>query len=441
MCDSPLRRTNELPIDGLCDVNRRVLYVQHAAPLGGSALSLLYTCIEIRDLGWDPIIVLARPTRAMRELYAAHDLPVIDAPGIGIFTHVTGEHATLRSPASCWALVRQLRQWQRAKAATLDVVARLDPAIVHLNSIVLQPSAQALREHMIPHVWHVRESPPHGGWRTRFIGQEVRRHESVIFLSAFDQRAWTGSSHGYIVENFVPRRMLGPAPDKQDARRVLELPSDAHVVLYVGGTTPIKGFDVLVRSLPLVRRAVPDVIAAMPASGSDLSNRRRARLARRLLRFVAVETRAQHILTTLKRLDLERSVRLCPFDLAIDCWLAACDVLAVPSIAPCFSRPIIEAGAVGRPVIASDIGGPRALVEDGVTGLLVPPGDPHALADAVIRILGEPELAARMGQAGRQAATIRFNGRTNATAIAAIYDRTLDTHRNGYPRRTDRQGE
>lgn len=79
------------------------------------------------------------------------------------------------------------------------------------------------------------------------------------------------------------------------------------------------------------------------------------------------------------------------------------DTLVVPSIWPENSPVTIsEAMASGLPVLASDIGGMRELVNDGVTGFLVPPGDSEALADRIARLLAEPHLRDRMGQAARE---------------------------------------
>jgi glycosyltransferase involved in cell wall biosynthesis len=64
----------------------------------------------------------------------------------------------------------------------------------------------------------------------------------------------------------------------------------------------------------------------------------------------------------------------------------------------------VEAFARGRPVVASRAGGIPDIVEDGISGLLVPPGDARALADALVRVLAERDLAERLGDGAREAA-------------------------------------
>ena len=80
---------------------------------------------------------------------------------------------------------------------------------------------------------------------------------------------------------------------------------------------------------------------------------------------------------------------------------------------------------MGKPAIASDVGGPAELVVNGETGLLVPPKDARALAGAIIELLGNPVRMAAMGEAGYQRARKRFNAEINARATLALYDEVL----------------
>jgi glycosyltransferase involved in cell wall biosynthesis len=86
-------------------------------------------------------------------------------------------------------------------------------------------------------------------------------------------------------------------------------------------------------------------------------------------------------------------------------YMARADVFALPSLWEGFGRVLVEAMACGVPVIATRCpSGPEEIVCDGASGLLVPPGDADALADAVLRVLTRPDLAHRLAQAGRRRA-------------------------------------
>jgi glycosyltransferase involved in cell wall biosynthesis len=91
---------------------------------------------------------------------------------------------------------------------------------------------------------------------------------------------------------------------------------------------------------------------------------------------------------------------------------AAADVAVVPSMSDraCLGLAIAEAMAAGKPVVASDIGGGREVVVNGVTGMLVPPGDGHALAESILSLLNTPkDMRAAMGKAGRLRVLDRFD--------------------------------
>jgi glycosyltransferase involved in cell wall biosynthesis len=77
------------------------------------------------------------------------------------------------------------------------------------------------------------------------------------------------------------------------------------------------------------------------------------------------------------------------------------DILTLPSLQEPFGRSIIEAMALGAPVVATRVGGVPEIITDGEHGLLVPPDDPAALAEAIDRLLGDAALRARLGAAGR----------------------------------------
>ncbi|MGH9114211.1 MAG: glycosyltransferase family 4 protein [Acidimicrobiales bacterium] len=109
---------------------------------------------------------------------------------------------------------------------------------------------------------------------------------------------------------------------------------------------------------------------------------------------------------------------------------AEASVAVVPSLYEGFSLPAVEAMACGVPLVTTTGGAlPEVVWEDGVTGMLVAPGDPSALAAAIETVLSEPALAARLSAAGRRRVLERFTWRACASATVEHYRWTIDHHR------------
>jgi glycosyltransferase involved in cell wall biosynthesis len=102
-------------------------------------------------------------------------------------------------------------------------------------------------------------------------------------------------------------------------------------------------------------------------------------------------------------------------------------VVVCPSRREGYGVAAREAMAYGRPVVASAVGGLLDAVEDGVTGLLVPPGDAPALRSALERLLGDPVLRARLGEAGRRRAGELFSHESATRGTLAAYRAALDS--------------
>lgn len=127
---------------------------------------------------------------------------------------------------------------------------------------------------------------------------------------------------------------------------------------------------------------------------------------------------------TIARLGLGDAVRFVSDvsdERLVELWGEA-EVAAVPSLYEGFSLPAVEAMACGRPVVATTGGAlPEVVGTDGATGLLVPPGDPSALAVALGRVLDDPALGARLGAAGRTRVMQRFTWRATAEGTVEQY--------------------
>jgi glycogen synthase len=101
------------------------------------------------------------------------------------------------------------------------------------------------------------------------------------------------------------------------------------------------------------------------------------------------------------------------------------DVVVIPSVWEPFGMVAAEAMSVGRPVVVSRAGGLPEVVEDGISGLVVPPGDPGALFQAIDRLLADSELRDRLAETGRQRVAERFTVEVMAGNMLALYHQLL----------------
>ncbi len=206
---------------------------------------------------------------------------------------------------------------------------------------------------------------------------------------------------GVDLERFRPG---GPGA-RAAARRTLGLPLDRKVVLFAGRVQPLKAPDVLVRALGVLRatgRQLPLLVVLGGPSGRPTAVRDLRALAVTLgvADDLVVHPPAAHT-------DLVR-------------WYHAADLVAMPSRSESFGLVAAEAQASGVPVVAAAVGGLRAIVDDGVSGRLVPGHDPAVWAEVLAQALADDELRAAWARAARSAAE-RFGWDAAADQVLKVY--------------------
>jgi len=172
------------------------------------------------------------------------------------------------------------------------------------------------------------------------------------------------------------------------------------IVGVVGRLELEKGHPTLLEAWPLVLQDVPSAYLMVVGEGSRLE------ALREIARVQGVE---RHVVFTGRRDD-------------IPAVTAAFDVAVLPSYREAQGLTILEAMALSRPVVASNVGGIPEMIDDGVSGLLVPPHDPPALAAAIVRLLRDHQLADMLGRAGHDLVHDRFCVQLMVDAVQDLYD-------------------
>jgi glycosyltransferase involved in cell wall biosynthesis len=211
-----------------------------------------------------------------------------------------------------------------------------------------------------------------------------------------------------LIPNGIDLSPFDSLRDRASVLTVLDLaqhltPSAQRLIVSVGRLAPEKGFDVLAKAAPSVLEACPDACFVLAGEGGERE---------RLAALVRAHGMAERFLMP----------GHCP---DVPGLLSAADVVAVPSRSEGQGLVALEAMAARRPVVASRVGGLTETVADGVNGVLVPPENPAALADALIRLLRDEPARLRMGEEGRARAERDYTADRMADRTAELYRQIL----------------
>jgi glycosyltransferase involved in cell wall biosynthesis len=190
-----------------------------------------------------------------------------------------------------------------------------------------------------------------------------------------------------------------------------QIPAGAPIVGVVARLEAEKGHPTLLEAWPAVLGAAPDAHLLVVGEGSQ-----RELLEAQAASLGLLNGRSSSITFTGRRDD-------------VPAVTAALDVAVLPSYREAQGLSILEAMALSRPVVASAVGGIPEMIDDGRTGLLVPPHDPGALAAAIVRLIEDPDLAARIGRAGHDLVHERFCVEQMVRAVETIYDEAVADER------------
>jgi glycosyltransferase involved in cell wall biosynthesis len=408
----------------------RILYVHHCPDWGGASASLLSLIEHLDRRRYSPSILFnAGPGSATRP-FEKLGIPVYYEPSITTYPHAQGALLQLRSLRP-WEIVTRALMIAPSARRFAAFLGAHPQDLVHLNSMVQVPAALGAKSSGVPLVWHVREElhPGFIGVRRRLIRDCIDRcADAVIAISERNAALLRPSPRIRVVYNFMDLDRFRRDIDKGRTRDALGLPGRAPIVLMLGGIVAHKGADVFLEAAARVRASLPDalfLVAGLPPTGSVSPSPVR-RLVRGAIESTGlVENVERTVLRRWDELRLGDSFRFIGLRTDVPELLAAADLLVWPATVSHFSRPVIEAGSVGRPVVASDFPASRELVHQGETGILVPPRDPRALAAAIVDVLINPDTASRMGEAGWRLAQERYDARRNTPAILRVYDEVL----------------
>jgi len=358
-------------------VSARTLLFVDASPAPGGATRVLLQILALLAPDRATAIVACRAGSGVEEAVraAGHEVAPLALPTL-----------TFAGGPAAWA--RMVGEGTSATRALLAILRERRPALVHgsgLASTLVASVPAALAR--VPLAWHVHDVPPEEARQVPFVRAAAAAARAIVCPSRYARERLAGL--GVPADRCeVVYAGVGVPPEPPPPP-----PAGPPSLLSVGALTPQKGQHVLLEALPALLARHPGL--TLDVVGEPI--------------FDADRTYAESLRAAAGGPVLDGHVRFLGRRGDVPELLARATVVVHPAAAPeTFGLVPLEAMAAGRPVVATRTGGLPEVVEDGVTGMLVEPGDPSGLAAAIDRLLSDEGLRGRMGREGWRVARERF---------------------------------
>jgi len=396
-----------------------VIFVHHGMGLGGAPISLSNIITTLDRTCYEPTVLLQPSAAADLMQKAGSQVQFVQHFPIVRHTTAGGYWAVDPRTAFQWFnCVSPQSVWRRR-------FSDLKADIVHLNSVTLLPLCRPAREAGARVVVSVRETVLNGTWgiRRQWMADYLTRYcDAVIHISDYDRRLLnTGAPIVEVVPNWVDMNRFDRSLSGAEVRAELGMADDQKLVVTFGGATPIKGTLDFVHAASLLQSRTDCLfgIVGMPPPGASTS------LPKRLVKAALGVDMREQIYSFVQKKGLTQRVRFLGLRQDIPTILAASELLVFPARRPHQARPVFEAGAMTKPVIATNFDCIYEDVEDGKNGLLVPPQNAVAMAGAIAEMLDNPARTRSMGEENYER-TLRCHNQTfNAPLVEAIYERLV----------------
>lgn len=374
----------------------KVLFVSHSPALAGAERSLLLLLRNIDRNCFDPIVVLPTSGPLKKEIECLN----IKTYEVKSPWWVRGRHNAF------WTIVQFGHCMVRevlALPSLYQIIKHEQIDVVYTNTVVIFSGAISAFIARIPHIWHIREIIPGNPnlyffFPNKLLFRLVLGWSSVIIANSNATAAQfqeSGSTQKIkVIYNAVDPeefKVSAPSPNIDGVS-----PED-WLVSVVGTLQRRKGQDDAIRAVKIAKESIPNVKLLLIGSG-DKS------FTGDLKRMVS-------------KLNLSGKVVFTGYRHDVPQILAHCKALLVPSWEEPFGRTTIEAMVAGVPVIGTNSGGTKEIIEEGITGYLVLPRDPLKMAEKMVELYNHPELANKMGNNGKKIAKEKFTPRLYTRSI------------------------
>jgi len=398
----------------------RIVYVSSTGDFYGGAEFSLYNLVTNLDQGlFDPVVLVPFwgdfADRLSSQGVLVIDLKSNRLPGFSF--RVLG-HYKAYNP---FAFVRWFSSLISLKRKSLQALQDMDVDLIHGNSFVGNIfGAMTASELGAPFIAHLREMPPDGKWSGSLFRYMVRRliiQPSTLCIAISDAvknsfvTDCDNLSPSIVVRhNPIDVSRFTPSVDKRLRWRLDNgIPQNAFVIGLIGRFVRWKGHLECLEAFHIVRQSTSkDVRLTMVG---DIT--------------AAYNFYIEEIKQKIKALNLEESVVIIGFQRDVSAVYSGIDILVVPSHAEPLGLVVLEAMAMGKPVVATRVGGPAEIISDGINGFLVDPKEPKSLAYRILELMENPKRAKEIGMRAKETIIRRFGVRQYAQDIMSLYQQIL----------------
>lgn len=361
----------------------------------GGAEQLMPTLMKrFKDAGFN-IRVCALQTRAGNPIAA-------DLKRIGLPVDLIPV-PNLRHPLNLFRILRYFRfhrpQLVHTQLEFSDILGTLAARILGIPSVstvhILDKSAEKKSKVMrLKLRWFVL-----GKFCSRIIAVSEKTRSHHLQSGGLDPKKVITVYNGIDISRFTETNESEITKTKQ----ILHLPLTSPIIITVAVLREPKVIQYMINALPIILEQIPDIHYLVVGDGTFSPS----------LKDLSAELSIQdHITFAGHRTDIP--------DL-----LACCDIFVLPTLGDALPTVLIEALAAGKPIVASNVGGVPEIIENGVNGVLVPPGDSSSLAYACLQLLKNKDQASQMVLAGSQTVWQRFNVDAQIKQLSKIYEELI----------------
>lgn len=376
---------------------RPILHLNLYGTVGGAERALLELLGRLDRARYAPLVALGREG-ALSDALRTRGVEVVVVP------FPTPPLHGLAWPPTLWRVTRAARELARLAVGREIRLAQCGDV---LGLLLLGPA----RRRGVRIVYQMNYLG--GGARVALLGRLSRRIDALVACSRYQAEQVRRAVPRLAARIQVVHPGIEPSSfaggDGAAFRRELGVPAGAPFIGMLGRYDVWKGHGVFLDAAARLGSTRPAVRFAMIGGALNAEALPHVRRYR------------DSVLARRGRLGLVERVKVVDHRPDVADALAALDVVVLPSIGEPFGMALIEAMAAGRPVVASDSGGPVEIVEDGRSGRLFRTGDANELAATIASLLDEPDAAGRLAEAGRRRVAESFGAARYARAMEEVY--------------------